>query len=156
MAEPLTWLAIQDIVTMLASITNDAGYYTDLGEIPAISDRSQVTEDVESYVAVIAGEITPIPDRSGIRTIASTMDVTIEYALSVDSDATANPELLAHRGRADIVRAIRFDLRGLSKGFTALDITGTRITNAALAGSNFVLAQVSARASLSESKPPAN
>lgn len=156
MAEPVTWLAVQAVAAMLADITIANGYRTDLGALPVISDRSQVTDDLPCYLAVIAGEIPPIEEKSGDRTLSSTMDITIEYALSMDSEPGINPELLAHRGRADIVRAIKFDLRGLAPGFTYLTLTGSRITSAPLAGSNFVLAQISARAGLSESKPPAN
>jgi hypothetical protein len=153
MAEPLTWLAVEALKAMVASITIDAGYHTDLGLAPVYLDRSQNAEAAGAFTVIIANEISPIEEKSGNKTLTSTMDITAEYCLPVET--ITNPELLAHRGRADLVRVFLTDLRGQQPGLTKLQITGTRITSAVEPGSALVIAQVSARATLSESKTPA-
>lgn len=154
MAEPLTWQALQSIGSLLAGIAVASGYYTDLGAAPRFFDRSQRIEgdDADPFVVILADEIATNERSSGSRTLTSDMSVTIEYAIPF---AAANPELVAHRARADIVRRLTTDLRGQQVGFTRITVTGSRITNAPESGSDLVIAQVQARASLSESIQPA-
>lgn len=153
MAEPITWLALEAIKTLLASIKIADGYHTDLGLAPVYLDRSQNVDAGAAFTVVIANEISVIEEKSGRNTLASTMDITAEYCIPASD--TANAELLAHRGRADLVRVFLNDTRGLTQGFNNLQITGSRITSAVEPGSSLVIAQVSARATLSESKTPA-
>lgn len=154
MADPITWQALESIKTMIAGITQANDFYTDLGLAPVYLDRSQNVEGNAPFTVAIANEITVNEDKSSARTLSSTMDLTVEYCIPLGA-GTINPELLAHQGRADIVNALLGGLRGQVKGFTSLQITGTRITSAVEPGSSLVIAQVSARAGLSESKPPA-
>lgn len=152
--EPLTWRTLQAIGERLSGISIADGYYTNLGAAPRYYDRSQRIEsdDATPFVVILADEMPTNEQASGTRTTATDMAVTIEYAIPFDAE---NPELVAHRGRADIVRRLMTDLRGMPTGFRNLRITGSRITNAPEPGSDLVIAQVQARASLSESIPPA-
>lgn len=153
MAEPLTWLALEALKTMLASIKIVNGYHTDLGLAPVYLDRSQNADNNTAFTAILAGEIPTNPDLSNRNILASNMDLTVEYCIPPAAGVSA--ELLAHRGRADLLRVLMSDLRGKPHGFGALTITGSRIVSAVEPGSSLVIAQVSARAALSESKTPA-
>lgn len=152
MAEPLSWLALEALKTMLASIKIISGYHTDLGLAPVYLDRAQTVDANSAFTVVIANEIATLEEKSNRNILASAMDLTVEYCIPV---SIVNPELLAHRGRADLLRVLMSDLRGKPQGFTSLQITGSRITSAVEPGSSLVIAQVSARAALSESKTPA-
>ena len=152
MAEPLTWLALEALKALVASITITGGYHTDLGLAPVYLDRSQNQDENAAFMVIIASDVLPIAAKSNQNIRASTMDVTSEFCIPVD---LTNAELLAHRGLADLSDVFGNDLRGLVPGFTKLELTGSRITSAVEPGSSLVIAQVSARATLSESKTPA-
>lgn len=150
MAEPISWQALQAIGDLLAGIAIVGGYHTDLGAAPRFFDRSQRIEEdsADPFVVILADSVTTNEAKTGKRTLSSEMSVTIEYAVPFD---VVNAELVAHRGRADIVRRLLTDLRGLPSGFTSITVSGSSITNAPEPGSDLVIAQVQARASLSES-----
>jgi hypothetical protein len=152
-SEPLTWLAIQAIAALFAPIARDDGWHTDLGSAAIHTDRSQRPAGDAPYVFVFAGEIPVNTASSGPRTVASDMDFTVEYMIPVAPGVS--PELLAHRGRADIVRALIADPRDLPAGLRKIEITGTQIVSAVEPGSSLIVAQVTARAGLSESQFPA-
>lgn len=138
---------------MLAVIRIADGYHTDLGLAPVYLDRSQNVDANTAFTVVIANEVAAVEEKSNRNIQASTMDVTVEFC--IPPVAGVNSELLAHRGRADVVRVLMDDLRGKPNGFNKLEITGSRITSAIEPGSSLVIAQVSARAALSETKLPA-
>ncbi len=152
-AEPITWLAIQAIAARLASITVANGWHTDLGTASVVTDRSQQLESLQPSVTILAGEIEGNPGQSGTRTQVTDMDVTVEF--SIPRALGVSPELLAHRGRADLVRALTTDARDAAAGIRSIKVTGSRIGSAVEPGSNLVIAQVSARVGLSESTQPA-
>lgn len=153
MAEPLTWLVINAIAARLAQITVSNGFASDLGLAPMYMDRSQrIEEDSGAFALILAGEIPTNEESSGHRTLSSDMNLTIEFAIPAE---TENAELIAHRGRSDIVNALRGDPRGMPAGLRSLVVTGTQITSAPAPGSDLVIAQVSARAGLTESLMPA-
>lgn len=153
MAEPITWRALEALRAMLAVVRIADGYHTDLGLAPVHLDRGQNVDANEAFTVIIANEITAVDEKSNRNILASAMDITVEYCIPVTG--AGNAELLAHRGRADVVRVLMNDLRGQVQGFNKLQITGTRITSAIEPGSSLVIAQVSARAALSESTTPA-
>jgi hypothetical protein len=153
MTEPVSWLALEAIKARLATILTADGYATDLGEQPIALDRTQHVGN-GAYTTVVAGEITVAEQASGPRTTVSDMDVTIEYALPSSTPAPG-PELLAHRARADIVRALGAAVRGDAAGFRSLRVTGSRIVSAVEPGTSLIIAQVSCVAGLVESRPPA-
>jgi len=152
-AEPISWQAILFIKSLLAPIASASGWHTNIGSAAVVMDRSQQPESSASFVVILAGEFEGNPELSGPRTQVTDMDVTVEFA--IPRAAGISPELLAHRGRADIVRALTTDSRAADKGIRVISVTGSRITSAVEAGSNLVIAQVSARVGLSESTQPA-
>lgn len=151
--EPLTWMVVNEIKAMISAIRLEAGYWTNLGRGPIHLDRKQRPETTEAYVSIFAGEV--VPNGGGKNSVKSDMDITIEYVIPF-VDSIASPELLAHRGRIDIVRALKAALRGRVEGFLDLELIGTGIGDAVVDGSSLVVAQVTARAGLSESFVPAN
>ncbi|MGN6518764.1 MAG: hypothetical protein ACTHK2_04985 [Dokdonella sp.] len=152
MSEPLSWQALQDVGTLLDAISVDAGYHTDLGTAKRYFDRSQKYDAAEPFVVVVADDIRTREASSGKRQLASDMTIVVQYAIPF---GTESAELVAHRGRADIVRCLLTNLRGKALGFTEIVVTSSSITDAPADGSNLVIAQVEARASLSETPLPA-
>ena len=155
MAEPVSWLAVELIEARLQSVSVDAGYYTDLADGVITTDPAKKAKsDTAIHTLVHAGGFTEKPEASGRRTKVSDMDVTIEVTVPF-SDAH-NAALLAHRARADVIRAISGGVLHTTQGVRALDITGSSFDIGATAdGAAVVIAQVTARAGLAESTPPA-
>ena len=155
MAEPITWEALQFIKARVAAIRTADGYFTDLGAGEILTDRSRLKLEGQSAVMlIVAGDIEANATGSNERIKNSDMDVTLEYAIQFESE---NPELLAHRARADIVRALAQPLsRGELQCLRLIEITGSRFAqDADEKGLPFTLAQVTARAGLTERHAPA-
>jgi hypothetical protein len=154
MAEPLTWRAVQEVKTLLQSIDGSSGWHTDIGTHPIHDDRTVQPDTSAPFTVIVADEITTAETATGRsrRTLSGDQELVIECAVPAGD---ANAELVAHRARADIVRALCADLRGAAPGFRTLTIVSTRITDAVLAGTELVIAQVLVRASLTESQLPA-
>ena len=154
MAEPLTWTTILAIKAMLESIAGAPDWHTDLGVHPIHTDRAQQPDTNAPFTLVIADEITTNEEATGRskRTVSGDIDVIIQFCIPAGNDS---PELVAHRARADIARALGADLRGGASGIRSISVESARITDAVLAGTDLVIAQVLARASLTESITPA-
>lgn len=154
MAEPLTWRIVQAVKSMLLAIDGTSGWHSDLGAHAIHDDRAVKPDTSAPFTLVIADEITTDESATGRsrRTLSGDIALVVEFAMPADG---ANPELVAHRARADIVRALSADLRGEEAGLRALVIESTRITDAVLGGTDLVIAQVLVRASLTESQSPA-
>lgn len=155
MAEPITWEALQVIKARVAAIRIAGGYFTDLGAGEILTDRSRLKlEGQPSVMLIVAGDIEASAAGSNERIKNSDMDVTLEYAIQFESE---NPELLAHRARADIVRALAQPLtRAELQCLRLIEITGSRFgQDADEKGIPFTLAQVTARAGLTERHAPA-
>jgi hypothetical protein len=155
--EPLSWLAVQYIKSLMASIHPDNGYYSDF-TAPAtrlLDDRSQIDSEDGSYVLVVATEFEPGTE-SSTRTggqYREGMGVLVEFGIT--RDPQLQPELQAHRARADILRALRRPLQGQMKGLTEISIEGASIGDAP-ENAPLIIAQVSARAALTDTTPPAS
>ena len=135
---------------MLERITVENGFYTDLGLSLIALDPRQKPEEGAIYTA-IASSLFPTEDASS-RTVRSTMEIVIETTLPFELDE--NPELLAHRARADIVSVIRNNFRNQAIGITSLVVTGSQLSQPE-DGAAAVIAQVTARAGLTETQLPA-
>lgn len=151
--EPVSWAALELVKTRIAQITVARGYYSDIGAglvtLDPRKDRSSPTQ----IVTLISGtDVTENDSASGTRTSVSDMDLTIEAAIPFE--VGANPALVAHRARADICRALREGVRDAALGLRSLKTTGSRFAFAH-DGSAVVIAQVTARAGLAETIPPA-
>ncbi|WP_447940100.1 hypothetical protein [Pseudoxanthomonas mexicana] len=148
-------MALQVLRARIAGITIANGYRTDLGAGVILTDRSELTlESQESVTLIVAGDIEDIEASSSDRIKNSDMDVTFECAIRFDSE---NTELVAHRARADIVRALAQPLsRDETQCFRSIALTGSRFAqDADEKGIPFTLAQVTARAGLTERFAPA-
>lgn len=147
MSEPVSWLALELIRTMVQGITVDAGYFTDLGAGTVTLDTGLQPDPGQTVTLIAATEITVDEAASGTRVTRAAMDVLIEF--HVPYDVAENAELAAHRARADIVRALRAGTRGRDSGITRISITGSRIGSPE-ESAGVVIAQVTARVDLTE------
>lgn len=155
MAEPITWEALQVIKARVLAIRTTNDFRTDLGAGLILTDRSRLDLDQhEAVMLIVAGDIEDIEAGSNERIRNVDMDVTLEFAVRFESE---DPELVAHRARADIVRALAQPLsRDELKCLRTLVITGSRFAqDADEKGIPFTLAQVTARAGLTERHAPA-
>ncbi|MEF3081865.1 hypothetical protein V3391_06515 [Luteimonas sp. SMYT11W] len=156
---PVTWLALEALRDVLLGVSQENGYYTDLGLGQIVLDDSLLDESEAAADApctfIEARNLDPTTAGKGHAN--SDMEILIEYVIPRDSDT--NLKLAAHCGAADLVRALTFKTSGRSgdmpAGFAALEITGARLggetdpeTNA-----SFVIAQVTARASVTDRFP---
>ena len=152
-AECASWQMIEALDALVGRVAVTNGYFTDLGAEPRVLDRTQQVDPARAFVIILAETFETVDDKSNHRTLCSGVDVVLEYV--IPRAPGVSPEQLAHRGRADLVRALATDLRGGPKGFTSISITGSAITSPEEPGSDLVIAQVTARAVLSESLLPA-
>lgn len=151
MPEPLTWQVLEFVKAMVLQVTVANGFHTDLGAGVVTLEGDQVPDDSEApHTLIVATEI-PVTT-AGPRTLKSDMDITIEF--SVPFAVQESAERLAHRARADLVRVLRDDFRNGPVGLNTLELTGARIGQPE-DGAAVVVAQVTARAGLTETKPPA-
>lgn len=153
-AEPLSWQALQYVAAIVGRITTAAGYFTDLGAGEVTLDTSTVDESsTDSYTIVAGGAFTPVDGKSSQRTTAEEMAVTVQYAVPLQQGVVA--ELLAHRARADLQRALRAENpRERPQGLRTLEVTGSTLGDPEN-GAAVVIAQVTLRAGLSETNSPA-
>lgn len=152
MSEPITWRMLEDVRDALALVQVSRGFRTDLGVGVIALEGEQLPEDDSPYTMILAETIVVDDTNSTRSTIKSDMDIVIEFA--VPFAATENAQLLAHRARADVIRALiplRKDIKDRPLGVNSFQITGTAIQQPA-DGAAVIIAQVTARAGLSESQ----
>lgn len=153
--EPLSWRAIQWIKALVGNISPADGYYSDFTGIALLDDRTQIDADAGAYVLVVATAFEPTGE-SGSRSRRSyteEMDVLVEFGVLRESGQ--NPERAVHRARADILRALRQDIRASDAGITRIEITGSNVGDVPDAA-QLIVAQVTARAGLTDITPPAS
>lgn len=149
--DPISWVAIETVVARLQQITVANGYRTDLA-LGTITDnpakKARASEEI--YTLVSSTDISDKPEASGRRTKVSDMAVTIE--VTVPFSDPSNPARVAHRARADVVRALAAGAQTTEAGIRSLEITGSSFDFGASAdGEAVVIAQITARAGLAES-----
>jgi hypothetical protein len=155
--EPLSWRALQWIKSRMAAVTPDAGYYSDFsdaGTVRLLDDRTQIDAEAGSYVLVVGTDFEPGTE-SGTRNRAvyrEDMGLLVEFGIA--RDPALSPELAIHRARTDVLRALRQDIRAADAGITQIQITGSTLGDAP-DGAALLIAQVTARASLTDTTPPA-
>ena len=154
MAEPLSEQVLQWIVDGLGAIRKADGYHTDIGLGTVTTEPTQApSSNDEAYTLVFDTAITRNSERSGGRTLATDMDVTIEFVVP---RGLVTPTKLARRGRDDITRVLHRELREAPAGLRSLVLNGTaKLVLDDERRSKFVIAQVTARAGLSETFSPA-
>jgi len=151
--EPVSWAALELVKTRILQITKARGYYSDIGAgVVTLDPRKTRGTDTQILTLISVTDVTENDSASGPRTSVSDMEVTIESA--VPFSVADNPALVAHRARADICRALREGVRDAALGLRSLKTTGSRFAfdND---GAAVVIAQVTARAGLAETIPPA-
>jgi len=152
--EPLSWRALQWIKGRMGTVTPAAGYYSDFTTCRLLDDRTQIDAEGGAYVLVVGTDFQP-GGESGTRNRAvyrEDMDVLIEFGIA--RDPLLSPELAIHRARTDVLRALRQDIRVADAGVTKIEITGSTLGDAP-DGAALLIAQVTARASLTDTTPPA-
>lgn len=151
--EPVSYAALELVKQRLQGITVARGYYTDIGlGVLSTDPRTQRKDPVEIITLITGEDITDNVPASGPRTTVSDMGLVIEVAIPFDVEE--NPALVAHRARHDLYRALRDDVRDAAIGLRSLKTTGSHFT-IGNDGSAVVIAQITARAGLAESIPPA-
>lgn len=152
--EPLSWRAIQWVKGVLATISPAAGYYSDFTAITVLDDRSQIDAEKGTYVLVVALDFDPTGESGGRTSQFYNEDMAMLIEFGIKRDPALNPELAAHRARWDVLRALRTPLRNQVHGFTRIDIEASSVGDAP-DGAALIIAQVQARAGLSDTTPPA-
>lgn len=155
MAEPTSWQALQAIKALVQGITVANRYRTDIGAGVIITDRSRLKLEGDTPVTLIVAEdIEENASLSAATTANSDMDFTIEVAVPFGAE---DPELVAHRVAADLRWMLRRSMRNAPEGVRSLksDLRVTFSSDVTEDAISFVLAQVAARAGLTETYPPA-
>ena len=151
--EPLSWLAIEEIERRLNLVTGP-GYYTDLTSGIITTDPKTERKDSQQTLTLIsATAFAEKPEASGRRTKSSDMEVMVEVTIPFEIEH--NPALIAHRARADVIKALSGGAFKSDAGIRSIEITGSGIVIGIDGGGPVVIAQVTARAGLTESTTPA-
>ena len=149
MAEPLTWQIVTTVRDLLQGIDGGAGWHTDIGTHAIHLDRTQTPDTDAAFTVIVCDEITTDESATGRASLSVSSDIALIVECAIPATAE-NPELVAHRARADIVRALSGSLRQRVAGLRDVAIESTRITDAVLDGTGLVIAQVLVRASATE------
>lgn len=154
MAEVVTWGVVQHVKAALARITVANGYLTDIGLGEIVDDRARLKLSDSPVLLIVCGDVEPNGDGQGRAVVSSSMDISIECAVPFVVD---NAERVAHHARVDIMRALLGAATRHVGGMGALVLTGSRFDNdISAAATPFTLAQVTARAGLTETFSPGN
>jgi len=151
--EPLSWQLVEFLRGRVKLIRASEGFRTDIGTGLIIVDDSEVDEGSESPATVISVRQL---SRSGGGSAQVTSDAAITIEFEVPrSGNVANPRLLVHRARHDLIRALTFNVKALPRGITSFEILETQLASLEDdAGHSAVVAQITARAGLTETFEP--
>lgn len=146
---PASWQLVEFLAGRVRLITQANGYRTDIGLGVVVVDDADMSEDLETPATVI--EVDRITGTSAGRSQASSeVGVVIEFSVPRGGDHD-NPRRLVHCARADLRKALIFDLRELPKGVTSFEVTEANLATVGDdAGHSSVVAQITARAGLTE------
>ena len=153
MNEPLSWQLVEFLRDRVELIRTATGFLTDIGTGLIIIDDDQVSEDQSEPATVISVQQL---SRSGGGNAQASSDAAITIEFEVPrGGGQVNPRLLVHRARHDLIRALTFNLKLLPKGVTAFEVLTTQMaTLEDDAGHSAVVAQITARAGLTETFEP--
>ncbi len=156
MSEPITWQMLEHVRDAIKLIRVSRGFRSDLGLGVVALEASQLPEDDTPAVFIIATDIS-VDEASATRTtLSSDMEIVIEAVVPFASHE--NAQLVAHRARSDVLKALiplRKNIKERPEGVRTFIVTGTVIGQPD-DGASVVIAQVTARAGLTESQSPAN
>lgn len=154
MDEPASWQLVEFLADRVREITIDNGFYTDIGLGKIVLDDEDVQEDdvpsvvIEATLATVGSQ--------GAGHLNSDVDITIEYGIPRLANVP-NAKRQVHRARLDLVRALTFNNKSLPRfvrSFEQVDASLGSGNNDA--GAYFTIAQVTARAGLTDLKSPAS
>ncbi|MBH1617899.1 hypothetical protein I5U23_08175 [Stenotrophomonas maltophilia] len=151
--EPLSWQLVEFLRARVQMIRASAGFLTDIGAGLIVVDDAELAEDQSGPATLISvQQLSRIG--GGSAQVNSDASVTIEFEVPRES-GEVNPRLLVHRARYDLIRALTFNPKLLPKGVTAFELVSTQMaTLEDDAGHTAVVAQITARAGLSETFEP--
>ncbi|WP_416057742.1 hypothetical protein [Stenotrophomonas maltophilia] len=152
-SEPLSWQLVEFLRGRVEMIRVSAGFRTDIGAGLIVVDDTEVDDDTESPATVISVRQLS-RSGSGKALVSSDAAITIEFEVPRASNF-ANPRLLVHRARHDLIRVLTFNDKILPNGITTFELLDTQMASLEDdAGHSAVVAQITARAGLTETFEP--
>lgn len=147
--EPASWQLLEFLAARVRLISRTAGFFTDIGAGLILLDDEDAPEDFAGAATAIV--VDRISFSSGSRAQSSSdVGVTIEFSVPRRDDHE-RPNRLVHRARHDLVRVLTFDRRDLPLGLTKFELIDTQLAAVTDdAGHSSVVAQITARAGLTE------
>lgn len=151
MSEPASYELLQALKARLQLISQANGYRTDIGADVRI-DGSEITFDGAPVVQVVMGRIERLSDekKSTPRYRSSAADIGVQATVPCTA---ATAQLVGHRARADLLRALfdtAVDLPKQDDGMaTSIVVRSEEILNRA-DGANAIVVQITASAGLTE------
>ncbi len=155
-AEPASWQLVEFVAERVRLIRRENGYRTDIGLGLVILDDSDVPEEHDGAGTII--EVSDVPS-SGRGSALLNSDATVIIVVSVPRGAGAaerNPKLMVHRARRDLIKALTFHDNLLPQCVRNFEITDATLGSASDDDGFLAIAQVTARAGLTEITLPAN
>lgn len=151
--EPASWEFLEFLAGRVRLIKRSAGFYTDLGEGLILLDDDDAPAQIDAPATAIVVE--RISNTAGNRAqTSSDMSVIVEFSVPRDVDE-AQPNRLVHRARHDLMRVFTFDPRNLPLGLTKFEVVDSQLAEVTDdTGHSSVVAQITARAGLTEIFPP--
>lgn len=150
--EPVSWQLLEFVAGRVRLITTESGFFTDIGSGLILLDDEDAPED--AAVAATAIVVDRISFQSGGRAQAnSDVGLTIEFSVPRGQDED-RPNRLVHRARHDLIRVLTFDSRSLPLGLTKFEVVDSQLAEVTDGGHSSVVAQITARAGLTESFQP--
>jgi len=151
--EPVTWQLVEFLAERVKLIKRESGFFTDIGAgLLLLDDEDSPASLTVPATAIVVDRITGTG--GGRAQTSSDVAVTIEFSVP-RFQGEDRPNRLVHRARHDLISALKFDVRDLPFGLTKFDVIDSQL--AAVAdddGHSSVVAQITARAGLTESFQP--
>nr|WP_204323524.1 hypothetical protein [Stenotrophomonas pavanii] len=153
LAEPLSWQLVEFLRDRVKLIRTSSGFRTDIGSGLIMVDDDEVSEGQSEPATVISVQQL---SRSGGGSAQASSDAAITIEFEVPrGNGQENPRLLVHRARHDLIRALTLNAKMLPIGVTSFELLTTQMaTLEDDAGHSAVVAQITARAGLTETFEP--
>lgn len=154
--DPITWLALDVVGRRIAQISILNGYFTDMGSVPLLRERKQVRESAAPFVLLLMADVGPKSGHENrSRSTVSELSWSLEFVQPLDDPASTEPDRMAHRARADIVRALHTDLRGETPGVSDPQVDGCDVgSDEDSRGAAVVITRIDGRITVTESIHP--
>lgn len=161
--EAASWLLLEALADCVRGITRANGYITDLGAAPVVLNDDTLDDDTAG-TTIEAGDVTVTATSAG--QLNFDMDIVVEFSVPRSAPPAGAPaDPLAHAGNAkrqmhrcllDLARALSLKPRDLPRLVRTFEQTGARLASGEdESGASFLIAQVTARAGLTQLHQPA-